>query len=343
MATVKGFQATAALKKGASWGTAATCGALSGIEILSEGITGGSALIERRGLQGNSQMRSGVAGPETYSGNISMDAVYEDVGLAFGLVFGTAATSGTQAPYTHTFTILDDLEGVFGTFAIKADTLEVHEYESVKFNGFELAAQPGAPATLRFDLIPNDLNFNTSTGSNTLTTMTNVTYAADRERALFSQAVVRMKAASTSTGLTSGDAVCLEGFSVSMTRNLSGKLTTCDGLNISEPQPNDFVTVSGSFTVPYHNTASTNITAWALAKTELMADIVFTGAAAGKKLTVELSGVQIDGKPSISGPAAGNVSYNFTAHAVATANSNFAGTDAICVKLLTALATNYLA
>lgn len=343
MAVVKGFMAVAALKKGSTWGTAATCGAGDGIEILSEGITGGSALIERRGLTGDSQMRSGVAGPETYSGSITMDAVYEDIGHAFGLVFGTASTSGTQAPYTHTFTVLDDLEGIFGTLAIKADTLEVHEYESVKFNGFELSAAPGAPASLRFDVIPNDLNMNTSSGNNTLTTMTNVTLSSDRERALFSQAVVSLKAASTATAITAADAVCLEGFTVNVARNLAGKITTCDGLNISEPQPNDFITVGGSFTVPYHNATATAFHAWSVAKTELMGSIVFTGASGGKTLTVYLSGVQLDGKPNISGPGASNVTFNFSAHAVAAANSNFPSTDAIAVKLLTAHSTNYLA
>lgn len=343
MAVVKGFMAVAALKKGATWGTPVACGAGDGIEILSENITGGSALIERRGLHGDSQMRVGAAGPETYTGTIEADVVYDDVYKPLAYVFGTNATSGTQAPYVHTMTVLDDAEGLFFTLAIKADALEVHEYESVKVNGFTLNAAPGSPATITFDLIPNDLNINTVSGSNSLTSMTNVTFAADRERALFSQLAVRVKAASTATGLTASDAVCLEGLSLSMTRNLQGKLTTCDGLNISEPQPTDYIGVSGSFTVPYHNATATAFHAYALAKTELMADVVFTGAVGSKKLEFFLSGVQLDGKPSVTGPGAGNVTFNFTCHAVAAANSNFPSVDAIGCKASVTSGTSPLA
>lgn len=341
MAVVKGFMATAALKKGSGWGTAATVGAGNGIEILTESISGSSALIENRHLRGDSQQRVGVAGPETYSGSIEMDAVYETVHVPLCFVFGTNSTSGTQSPYTHTITILDDLEGVYATLALKADTLEVHEYPSVKFNGFELSASSGEPVKIRFDLIPNDINLNTVSGNNTLTTMTNVTYASDVERVLFSQAVVRV--IDSTTTLTSGHAVSLEAFMVNMSRNLQGKITTTFPNSIAEPQPGDFIKVGGSFTVPYHNATAQSFHAWAIAKTALHADIIFTAASGSKTFNVYLSGIQLDGKPSVSGPGAANVTFNFTAHAIASAQTNFPSADAIGITVLNSQSTSPLA
>lgn len=340
MAVVKGFMAFAALKKGSAWGTAATCGAGNGVEILSESISGGSALIMRNELRGDSQRRAGVAGPETYSGSISMDVVYETIHVPLAFVFGTNSTAGTQAPYTHTMTVLDDVEGVYGTLAIKADALEVHEYPSVKFNGFDLSASAGEPAKITFNLIPNDLNLNTSSGNNTLTTMTNVTFPSDTERALFSQLTVRC-AASTTT-LTSGHAVALEGVSVSFSRSLQGKVTTGSGNVIAEPQPQDFVSVTGSFTVPYHDATAASFHAWAIAKTELHADIKFAGSSS-KEFNVYLSGIQLDGKPSVGGPGAANVTFNFTAHAIATAQTNFPSADACSVEVKNSQSTSPLA
>ena len=73
--------------------------------------------------------------------------------------------------------------------------------------------------------------------------------------------------------------------------------------------------------------------------------VEFTAASGGKKLTLWLNAVQFEGKPSLNGPGAGNVTYNFTAHAVATAPTGFPtnGVDALTVELLTSASTLYLA
>jgi hypothetical protein len=60
-------------------------------------------------------------------------------------------------------------------------------------------------------------------------------------------------------------------------------------------------------------------------------------------MTLFLSGLQFEGKPSISGPGASNVSYDFTCAAVSAANSDFPSTDALGVTIDNTRATALLA
>ena len=345
MAVVKGFLSLAAMKKSTTWGTPVACGAGNGIEFLTESISGGPALIENNMLSGDSQRRAGTAGPKSYAGSIEGDLVFEEIGLPLALAMGTEATTGTAAPYTHTLKVLDDVEGLFATLALKADAVEVHEYPSVKVNGFEISAAPGEPAKVKLDLIASTLNRNTAAGTNTLTTMGSVTFPTDRERALFSQVKVQYNAQGGAALASPANDLAVEGVTVTFARNLQGKVTSALGLAIDEPQPTDFVSVTGSLVLPYWNAAALAIQALAESKAEQKVKVEFTAASGGKKLTLWLNAVQFEGKPSLNGPGAGNVTYNFTAHAVATAPTGFPtnGVDALTVELATASSALYLA
>ncbi len=108
--------------------------------------------------------RSSYVQSDNAGGSFSIEASYESIGLLLKHLLGTATTTGGSAPYTHAYTIANDvptgltIENVRGT-----GTAEV--FEGCRLNSCTLAVSAGGIMTCDFDVIAETSSARTSSGS----------------------------------------------------------------------------------------------------------------------------------------------------------------------------------
>jgi hypothetical protein len=263
---------------------------------------------------------------------------------------GAPAQQGTDSVWKHALRVADDLEGLFATLALDYQ-VEVHEYPSVKVNGFKFeCSQSDQVAKVTFPLIASSLNRNTTAGVNRTSTIPGITMAPNRSRLLFSQMQVRLNDAA-GPALGPSDRQFVSGVTIEMDRKLKNDdVTTQFGYLIDEPLSDGFTEVSGS--LAFSKYATDNIARFTemLQKPQKKMDVVFTGPiAAGSTPYAQafyLNDVQFEtGQPQIGGPGLTPWTLNFKAHVVSAAPAGFPAdyTDAVTLELVNTLASDPLA
>jgi len=250
MARAKGFQGIVGRKKGATWNTAVVPAALDGIEVVSVVPSGGTDLIEDQQITGRVTQREASAGVKNVTVTLRTALRYEGNGREIAYVMGTAGTPATvdTTGKTATYKIKDDLDGIFNTLAyeITKDT-KVEELTSVKWNKLTLRGKAGERIELEVSGIAS--NWTDASASNTTTSIDSITLPANREFALFHQALLWVNAQSGGAVAT-GDRVDISGFEITIERALDTRFSTGGGQICDEPIPSGFAKVSGSFEFP---------------------------------------------------------------------------------------------
>jgi len=113
-----------------------------------------------------------------------------------------------------------DTDGLFGTLAVYKG-VSVHEYPSCKVDGFTISGEAGQPLNITFNLICDDLNLNTTEGTNTAAAMAALTLPAPGNRILFRQGTFLLNDA-TAAALSDNDRIHPSRFSLTFKRGLEG-------------------------------------------------------------------------------------------------------------------------
>lgn len=249
MARAKGFQGIVGREKGTTWGTPTAAGSSDGVEVLSIVPSGGTDLIEDNQITGRVTQRESSAGLRNVGVTLTTALRYEGNGREIAYVMGTAGVPATvdTTGKKHTFKIKDSLDGIFNTLAYEAvkDT-QVEELASVKWNKLKISGKAGERVMLEAQGIAYNWVSNGGGGTNNTTTIDTVTLPANREYALFHQAVLLMNAQGGG-GLAGGDAVYISEFEVNVERGMDARFSTGGGDKCDEPLENGFLKVSGSF------------------------------------------------------------------------------------------------
>jgi len=248
MAIAKGYRSIAGFKKATTWGTPVLIGANDGIEFRSEGLKPDAQFIADDLVSGNQARLFGDKGNELHSGDMETDLRFQGIERIVAQAMGTAGVPVQQATslaYKHTFKVNNDPEGIFGTLVVFHPGLYVREYSTAKVGGFSVNCANGERAHVTLPMIPQGVNYNTTTGTNTTTTAAAITLPSERQFALFSQMVIQLNAQG-GADFVAGDTVYPSEFEVTFNRQYTtDDVTTRFGTKVDEPVPDDFLEVSG--------------------------------------------------------------------------------------------------
>lgn len=312
MATaVKGFLTRAGFAPAPGpWGTARVLGAGHLKEYVSESMTPDSQLVPDEQMAGNVMRLRGDQGNEFHNGDLVMDMKYEGLEDVLGLAMGDA--NGGAAPpqvasdnaYKHILKPAPNKEGKYATLVIDK-TLEVWEYPTAKVGGFTIDMVPGRRARITVPMIPQGLNINTSSGSNTTTTAGTLTMPTNRDFALFADTAVRMNLTSGGA-LAAADLAYITEFHLTLNNGYpTDDVTTRYGRKIDEPIA-DVAEVTGSFTFSKYMTENKVWMSRILDKQSVKCDVVCTGRIANGTTNFKLAFFMPDiqfasGAPNVGG------------------------------------------
>ena len=343
---VKGFAARAGYKKATVWGTPVVLGAGDQIEYNSESLTPDSQFIPDEQVSGEATKLFGDKGDEFHSGDLNVDFRYQGLERLLAHAMGSDTTSqiGLDDAYKHVMKPAKNKEGIFGTFAIDK-VFEVWEYPTCKVGGFSMSLEHGKRLVTTFPLIPQGLNINTSSGTNTTTTIANLTLPSNRDFALFSQAVLRMNDTDGPT-LVGTTPVYISTFTLQVENSYpTDDVTTRHGYRIDEPVQDGWTLITGTIGFSKYMTENKAWMADMLSKARRKAWLKFTGpigAGMGPNpfsLDLYFPDIQFSSAPTtpnISGPGKPAFTLAFEAHRKLAAPTGFpAGyTDALTIELV---------
>ena len=240
-----GREAKAAFKKAATWGTAVAVSAEDLFLFTSEKIT---RSIEN--LPDDSAGRPFTAdrdpGLVTCAGDLSAYLRYQGLEVLLAMAMGQAGTPSLEgessSAYRHQLRLAADTDGLFGTLAVYKG-VSVHEYPSCKVDGFTISGEAGQPLNITFNLICDDLNLNTTEGTNTAAAMAALTLPAPGNRILFRQGTFLLNDA-TAAALSDNDRIHPSRFSLTFKRGLEGDYLAGGNDRIAEPIGAGFPEVS---------------------------------------------------------------------------------------------------
>jgi len=242
----KGFQGTIANRKGATWGTAVAGGAGHGVYGLALATPGNTQLVEQKSLTGKITRRPSLLGNRIVDVTLKVELTYEGLETTLALLWGTAGVPSVvdTSARLHPLKLKDDLDGIFSTVAYELlkDT-QVVEIPSVKWFRATLRAKSGEAIELEMQGIGFD--YVTDSVINTTTTIDTVTYPSNREVAMFGHSAWEMNAQG-GAGLGSSPLYTV-GWEVTVERAFDRRISTRFGTKTSEPVPNGFAKVSGTW------------------------------------------------------------------------------------------------
>jgi hypothetical protein len=277
MPKATGLEIYAAFKKLAAWGTALACGAGDGVLILPHSLT-----MDRPNRLDDSQ---GVIFP-TYAdqglvavtGDVPLYMRYDGIDLLIALAMGASGGAPSQqggtAAYTQSFTLADNLDGLFAVLAIQ-NNINIDEFTSVKIKGFTISGDIGeGPLKITLHCIGDTRN--PDSAINTSVTFANVTVGESQNRILMHQSVFRINDQDGAGLASPGDVITPSSFELAYDRPMSGVYASGTDKNaIDEPTGEALPTVKLTLTIPRYTTKDYFVD-W-LAETNKKADIVFTG------------------------------------------------------------------
>lgn len=289
----KGYLVTAGLKKATVWSTAVACGALDGFlfdsidanakrDYIRDTSMGHGQRTQLPGYAGNFALGAGLQMPLRYGGMNIKRFIAAIMGTA-----GVPATVDTTAKQ-HTLKMARDLTGLFWTLAYEIDKdTEIFEYTTLKITGITLSGEQGKALSLAVKYVAHSLNQNTSSGTNTTTTIDTITLPTDGvEEVLFSQAQLLMNAqagAGFSVPVlgTLNDGHVIEAFSLDIDGKFRAeKYNTEYGDKTAEPQQEDHTEIKLNLKFSEYGTGNRGKQTLVdqLAKSQKKAKLSFTSA-----------------------------------------------------------------
>lgn len=258
------------------WGTAVECGAGSGVLLTDESMTLTPEMLPDDSA-GQSFIYDEDQGLVNVEGTIGGYLRYVGLELLLALAMGTAGDPSQQestAAYEHVLALADDLTGIFGTLALYKG-VSVFEYPSAKVTGFEIRGEVGQPLRFTFNIMADDCNRNTSSGTNTTSTIANVTVPENEYRVLFRQGVYRINAQG-GAALDGDDEIGIGAFTLSFNRQMERYRDSESGQTTGEPGGVGFPEVTLRLEFPKY--AADTYLALKDNKTNQKMDMTFTGA-----------------------------------------------------------------
>lgn len=351
----KGFKSIAAFKKAATWGTPVACGAGDGVEYRQESLTPDARFIADEQVTGKASKLFGDKGNEFHSGDLEVDVRYEGLETFFAMALGTAGVPSqvsSDNAYKHVLKINDSKEGIFGTLVFNKQ-VGVWEYTTAKIGGFSLSIKNGERLKAKFPMIPQGLNINTSSGTNSNSTVGNITMPTNRDFALFSQMVVKINDGS-GAALDNTNLVYLSEFEVALDNSYpTDDVTTRYGNLIDEPIQDGFTMVTGklAFSKYFDGTGGNDtLIANLLSKTRKKMSVVFTGPLANGATNFQIAlyfpDIQFStGDANVGGAGRIPVNLNFEAHRRTSVPTGFTSgyTEAVTMEIVNQRTTDPLA
>jgi len=256
----RGFDMIAARKKSAAWGTAVSVNnAGDQISVETASINQSINYIQDNSLTGKAYRQQSDRGAITVAG--TMDAImrYDGLDLDIAMTMGRASSptkiAGTPPAYYNDYRLGDSLEGYMITMAIDKQ-VTIHEFDSLKYNGMTISGDAGDRLKVSFDLIGR-AQLNSDSGSIVNTSLAAATDPLPREYILFEDVKFLMKSASDTAMAYGVDDVYPASFSVSVSNNLAGDLTSENDPYVDEPLRSDFGDISGTLTIPKYKDTNT--------------------------------------------------------------------------------------
>lgn len=338
MVVGQGFNVILARKKAATWGTAISVNeVLRQLPILSETMNAAVNYVQDETLFGSPVKRAADTGAKTGDGAIALYARYDGLDLDIAMCMGRSATpvsKSTLPPYAYynAYTIKDDLEGYFVTMAIDKE-VAIHEWASVKYNGFTLRGTAGDRMIFEFALMPSNLSIpaivNTSLGA--------VTEPIPRMHIMFEHCRFLMNAESGSALVSGVDDIYPSDFELTVNNNLSGDLTSENDPYIDEPLRNGFMEITGNFTIPKYKSTTVDNAFLAGTKQKMAIRMISSsqinsvgGGAYYYEQTLYLPSVLItDAARPVDGAGQLPGTFNFEAYTPDSAPSGMDGTGSI--------------
>ncbi len=280
MSSATGQEIKYAINKAATWNTAVACGANDGIMLLPSNLSR-TAAIEVDDSLGSGYSQDGTPGAIKCEGSLTGYLRYDGCDEILSGIMGYAGTPvvNTVNGWDHTYDFKDSLDTIFWTLAKKMGALYVREVPSLKFVSLTLKGDAGKPLELTATVQGSNW---VEDGVNTSTTFANVTFRETANRVAFPQGVFRLNAQAGAALASPTDDIHPTGFSLSITRKLSGEYGTFSAGTtnkqdiIDEPQNNGQPEFKLTLTFPRHS-GKTYLTALN-ADTRYKFDATFTGA-----------------------------------------------------------------
>lgn len=179
---------------------------------------------------------------------------------------------------THVYTLAENTDGQFITMCAKLGALVVEEYTTAKVSGFTIKGGTGKPLEVEFKVICHDKNRNTSSGTNTNTTILTVTFPETANRLLYKDIKFRMNTGSGGA-ISDSDRIYPVSFEFSFERKMTGVYGVGGSYNnVDEPTNDGNPTTSLKFELGRFEAAGLALIMAKEAGTAQKVDITFTGA-----------------------------------------------------------------
>jgi len=183
----------------------------------------------------------------------------------------TPATVSTLS-YTSDYIPADNIEGLFGTFAVDKVT-KVHVVPSAKWNSFSLTAKPGVPVEVQFKGIGKD----EITNSTINTTLASVTSVDRANRMQLKDAVIRVNDQTGAT-LSDNDKITVTSLTFDFERPQTSDYENTGSNTVSEPLGDGYPKAKVSLEFrKYGSGEAQYYSDWVTGTTKKM-DVLFEGA-----------------------------------------------------------------
>lgn len=259
MVIARGYLTKVGIIKSSTWGTAVDANvAGKGLNILNESLVTNPNLLEDETLTGTADQGVGVTSSTTTTGGIETNMQYSNPVLMtlIAMCMGRADTPlvppgavGNLEPYPYymSFRLGDNVEGYMATFAFDKhqDGSTIHEVDSVKVNGMTITGAAGEYVKIAFDLIGRRMQ----TSGTTTTALTAATTSAPIKYIRFEDLDFRLST-QDDTALDQGDQFYPTSFTLTVSNNLVGDLTSQNAPYVDEPIRDAARTIEGSVEIP---------------------------------------------------------------------------------------------
>ena len=256
--TGRGFLTKVGIVKGSTWNTAVDCNiAGAAIQILNETLTSATNLLADESLTGTADQDPGQTSSKTVAGTIELIMEYSNpvimtlMAMAMGRADDPLAPleikGGKPYPYYFDMRLGDCVEGYFVTLCIdkQQDGTTIHEFDSIKVNGFTLSGSAGDWVKVSFDLMGRKLVL----PGTVTTSLSSATVATPKKQMRFEDWQFRTNVQS-GAALGAGDQVYPTSFSITLNNNLVGDLTSLNAPYVDEPLRDAAREITGTYEIP---------------------------------------------------------------------------------------------
>jgi len=310
---VFGNNATLTLFNETTYGTRTTNNNGQKLFFTTESLKANRQTFDSQTITGDRERVKPIRGNVNVSGQIALEVSPENMLLMLYYAIGTWTTTGTAAPYTHTFTTGSKLPSFqtqvdFGTDAPSGQ--RCHVFSGLKINTFSLQVPNNGNVTATFDCIGKKAEMSDTVLDATPTTTTFTRYSSFE----------------VDVQINGSAATNVESFSLTVANELDESVYPISTDGLRTELPNGFQTVSGQFTAFFDNA-----TLLTKANDGTACSIVLSltrgtglGADGNESMTFTIPSTMLEQtSPEVSGPAGVKLQMAFKAYKDgATAGSN---------------------